>query len=48
MQISKEASEDLQVGGIMFPKYRGKLFEDEDLKNDRKSEIGPGRKTKCA
>jgi len=28
----QEASEDLQVGGILFSKYRGKLFE-EDLKN---------------
>jgi len=28
----QEASKDLQMGGIFFPKYRGKLFEDEDLK----------------
>ena len=28
----QEASEDLQVGGILFSKYRGKLFEEEDLK----------------
>jgi len=29
----QEASEDLHMGGIMFPKYRGKLFEGEDLKS---------------
>jgi hypothetical protein len=28
----QEASEDIQLGEILFPKYRGKLFEDEDLK----------------
>jgi len=28
----QEASEDLQMGGILFPKYKGKLFEDKDLK----------------
>ena len=28
----QEASEDLQMGGILFPKFQGKLFEDEDLK----------------
>jgi hypothetical protein len=28
----QEALDDLQMGEILFPKYRGKLFEDEDLK----------------
>jgi len=28
----QEASEDLQMGGILFPKFQGKLFEDENLK----------------
>jgi len=28
----QDASEDLQMEGILFPKYRGKLFEDEDLR----------------
>jgi len=28
----QEVSEELQMGGILFPKYRDKLFEDEDLK----------------
>jgi len=28
----QEASEDLQLGGIMFPKFGGKIYEDEDLK----------------
>jgi len=35
----QEASEDLQMGGIMFPKYRGKLFEDEDLKTMEKRRL---------
>jgi len=37
----QEASEDLQMGGIMFPKYRGKLFEDEDLKMTENRRLGP-------
>jgi len=41
---TQETSEDLQVGGIMFPKYRGKLFEDEDLKTTENHRFGPGRK----
>jgi len=37
----QEASEDLQMGGIMFPKYRGKLFEDEDLRTTKNWRLGP-------
>jgi len=37
----QEASEDLQVGGILFSKYRGKLFEDEDLKTIENRRLGP-------
>jgi hypothetical protein len=37
----QEASEDLQMGGIMFPKYQGKLFEDEDLKPTENRGMGP-------
>jgi len=37
----QEASEDLQVGGILFPKYWGKLFEDEDLKTTENRRLGP-------
>jgi len=36
-----EASEDLQMGGILFPKYQGKLFEDEDLKTTENRRSGP-------
>jgi len=43
----QEVSEDIQMGGIMFPKYRGKLFEDEDLKTTENQKISPGRETKC-
>jgi len=39
----QEASEDLQVGGILFPKYRGNLFEDEDLKTTGNQRFGPER-----
>ena len=37
----QEASEDLQVGGIMLPKYRGKLFEDQDLKTIKYRRLSP-------
>jgi len=37
----QEALEDLQMGGILFPKYRGKLFEDEDLKATENRRLGP-------
>jgi len=37
----QDTSEDLQVGGILFPKYRGKLFEDEDLKTTENWRLGP-------
>jgi len=40
-----EASQELQVGGILFPKYRGKLFEDEDLKTTENRRFGPERET---
>jgi len=36
----QEASKDLQMGGIMFPKYRGKLFEDKDLKTTENRRLG--------
>jgi len=29
------------MGGILFPKYRGKLFEDEDLKTTENWRLGP-------
>jgi len=28
------------MGGILFPKYRGKLFEDEDLKMTENRRLG--------
>ena len=37
----QEASKDLQMGGIMFPKYRDKLFEDEDIKTTENRRLGP-------
>jgi len=37
----QEASENLQVGVILFPKYRRKLFEDEDLKTTENQRLGP-------
>jgi len=37
----QETSKDLQMGGIMFPKYRGELFEDEDLKTTKNWRLGP-------
>jgi len=37
----QEASEDLQMGGLMFPKYRGKLFEDKDLKTMENQRLSP-------
>jgi len=40
----QEALEDLQMGGIMFPKYRGKLFEDEDLKTTENRRLSPGNR----
>jgi len=44
----QEASEDLKMGGIMFPKYRGKIIWRRKPKNNGKSEIGPRRKAECA
>jgi len=44
----QEDSEDLQMGGIMFPKLRGKFFLRRRPKNDRKSEIGPMNIQECA
>jgi hypothetical protein len=38
------ASKDLQEGGIMFPKFQGKLFEDEDLKRRKITEFGPRKR----
>jgi len=38
---TQEASKDLQMGEIMFPMYRGKLFEDEDLKTTKNRRLGP-------
>jgi len=40
----QEALEDLQVGGILFPKYRGRLFEDEDLKTTENQRLGPEKR----
>ena len=40
----QEASEDLQMGGVLFPKYRDKLFEDEDLKPTENRRLGPGER----
>jgi len=40
----QEASENLKMGGIMFPKFRGKLFEDEDLKRWKIRELGPANR----
>jgi len=40
----QEASEDLQVGGFLFPKYQDKLFEDEDLKTTENRRLGPGER----
>jgi len=37
----QEASEDLQVGGILFQKYQCKLFEDKDLKTIENWRLGP-------
>jgi len=37
----QEVSKDLQMGGILFPKYRGKLFEDEDLKTTENRRFAP-------
>jgi len=37
----QEASEDLQMGRILFPKFRGKLFENEDLKTTENRRFGP-------
>jgi len=36
----QEASKDLQMGGIMLPKYWDKLFEDEDLKTTENQRLG--------
>lgn len=38
----QESSEDLQMGGILFPKFRGKLLEDEDLKRRKIGDLSQG------
>jgi len=38
----QEASKDIQMGGILFPKFRGKLFE--DLKTTENWRLGPGNR----
>jgi len=43
----QEASEDLQMGEILFSKYRGKLFWRQRPKNDENQRFGPGRETKA-
>jgi len=35
------------MGEILFPKYRGKLFEDKDLKRQKIGEIGPRKAQPC-
>jgi len=40
----QEASEDLRMGGILFPRFRGKLFENEDLKTTENRRLGPGNR----
>ena len=37
----QEALYDLKMGGNMFPKYRGKFFEDEDLKTMENRRLSP-------
>jgi len=37
----QEVSKDLQMGRILFQKYRGKLFEDEDRKMSENQRLGP-------
>jgi len=37
----QKASEDLQMGGILFPMYRGKLLEDEALKMTENRRLYP-------
>jgi len=37
----QDAAKDLQMGEIMFPKYRGKLFEDEDIKTTENRRLSP-------
>jgi len=38
----------LYIGRNYVSKFRGKLFEDEELKMMKIEEIGPGSKIKCA
>jgi len=40
----QKASKDLQMGGILFPKIWGKLFEDEDLKTMENQRLDQGNK----
>jgi len=40
----EEALKDLQMGGILFPKFRGELFEDEYLKRRKIRELGLGNR----
>jgi len=40
----QEAWEDLQMGAILFPKFWGKLFEDEDLKRQKIGKLGSGNR----
>jgi len=37
----QEASEDLQMGGILFLKFRDKLFKDEYLQMTGNWRLGP-------
>jgi len=32
------------MGGILFPKFQGMLFEDEDLKTTKNQRLGLGNK----
>jgi len=40
----QEASEDLQMGGTLFPKFQGKLFEDKYLKWLKIGELSQGNR----
>jgi len=43
----QEASEDLQNGRNFVPKFRGKLFEDEDLKRQKIGEFRLRKSKAC-
>jgi len=40
----QEVSKHLQMRGILFLNFRGKLFEDKNLKRRKIRELGPGNK----